>query len=155
MIALATSRVARSMELPAAPAAQAYASPGWRTDSVGDAVTMHFKHLAPTVTYSTYSNSIYGQVSFSRYIEYAFYLPRTSEGEYDVALERLNGSIAYSVSIDGQPLTAESLVSTGLRTSVADLGSVTLEPGWHTIRFDTPGSMGILNVKFTALSMAP
>ncbi|TNJ64375.1 hypothetical protein FE784_20620 [Paenibacillus hemerocallicola] len=144
-----------AMELPAAPAAQAYASPGWRTDSVGDAVTMHFKHLAPTVTYSTYSNSIYGQVSFSRYIEYAFYLPRTSEGEYDVALERLNGSIAYSVSIDGQPLAAESLVSTGLRTSVADLGSVTLEPGWHTIRFDTPGSMGILNVKFTALSVAP
>lgn len=149
------SAVSASLALPTAPTAQAYAAPGWRSDSVGDEVALHFKHLAPSVTYSTYSNSIYGQVSFGRYIEYAFYMPRASEGTYNVALERLNGSVTYTVSIDGQPLAAENLVSSGLRTSVADLGSVALAPGWHTIRFDTPGSMGILNVKLAALSVAP
>ncbi|GAA3400372.1 hypothetical protein ACFFNY_16620 [Paenibacillus hodogayensis] len=149
------SATSAALELPTAPAAQAYAPPVWRTDSVSDTVTMHFKQLAPTVTFSTYTNSIYGQVAFSRYIEYAFFLPRTSEGEYTVSLERLNGNVTYTASIDGQPLAVESLVSTGLRASVADLGSVTLAPGWHTIRFDTPGSMSILNVQFTASAVTP
>lgn len=149
------SAVAAQLELPASPAAQVYAAPGWRADAANDEASLHFRQLAPTVTASTYTNSIYGQVAFSQFIEYAIYLPRTSEGEYEVELERLNGTLTYSASIDGRPLAAETIVSTGLRSSIADLGSVTLAPGWHTIRFETPGSMSILNVKLKALSVSP
>ncbi|WP_020617926.1 X2-like carbohydrate binding domain-containing protein [Paenibacillus daejeonensis] len=144
------SAIGAELELGVAPASSTYVPPV--AVSPADSYRFHFKDLAPVSVTGPFTNGIYGHTTFKGSIAYSIFVPDTApaSADYSVTLERLIGDSAYQASIDNAPLAAETLVSSTLRTSTHDLGTVTLTPGWHTLRFDTPGSMGVLNLTLTA-----
>ncbi|GAE06920.1 hypothetical protein JCM10914_3113 [Paenibacillus sp. JCM 10914] len=143
------SATGAQLQTGAAPASIPYAPGSWTPASTSSRI--HFKNLTPSSVYNDYfSGSIYGQIEFEQFIEYDIYVPASSSSAYNVTLERVLGNLTYQVYIDNVQLPTDVLLSSTLRTSFHDLGSITLAPGWHKIRFETPGSMSILNLTLTA-----
>jgi len=144
--------VSAQLNMPAPPAVQSALVGSWDPDAINEEVKMYFNSMGPSDYEKPFYADIFGNVSVSGEIEYRFMLPRTSEMTYDVVLEQMSGDTSYVAKLDGTVLEQRTQLSTAYPSTTYKLGSVALKPGMHTVSFDAPLGVGLLNLKLVAKS---